>query len=97
MILAKNDILWELNQWNRLPNDILFYFLPYHLYKNRLHCGQRQSKIPISDEVFTSVNLIAVCFAILVKIIWQRSKEFSISKWNIIMLGCTFYVQQEKD
>ena len=40
MILAKNDILWELTQLNRLPNNILFYFTPYHLYKNRLHCAK---------------------------------------------------------
>ena len=40
MILAKNDILWELKQWNRPPNNILFHFLPYHLYKNRLHCAK---------------------------------------------------------
>ena len=40
MVLAKNDILWELTQWNRLPNNILFYFLPYHRYKNRLHCAK---------------------------------------------------------
>ena len=95
-ILAKIGILWELKQWNRLPNDSLFHFSCIICTKI-FSTVQKQPKIPISDELFTSVNLITVCFTILVKIIKQSFREVYLSKLNIIMLGCNFYVQQGKN
>ena len=85
-ILAKIGILWELKQWNRLPNDSLLYFSCIICTK-LFSTVQKQPKIPISDELFT----------ILVNIIKQSFREVYLSKLNILMLRCNFYVQQGKD